>query len=588
LPVVGRVRSLPAPGSCRAACLLAACLPLSALGAVPPGVLQDFAARALRSGEVRVIVRLDLEHVPAGRLPAAAEQAQRAAIAARQKRVAAGAHGSGARELHRFRHIPFMLFSADPAGIDVLGRLPDVIGFVEDLPERPSLAQSAPIIGAPAAWASGADGSGQVIAVLDTGVDTAHAFFSGPGKIVAEACFSSNVSTTVTSLCPDGVTTSLEPGAGGHCPLSVSGCDHGTHVAGIALGDDGTGPDIGIAPGAGLIPVQVFSRFDASECPGSADCAQTYPSDQIRALEQLYDWRETYPLAAVNMSLGGGFHDDQATCDDSNVVRKAAIDNLRSVGIVTIAASGNAGQRQGMMQPACISSVVSVGATTDGDDVASFSNIAAFIDLLAPGTFIRSAAAQAATVEMSGTSMATPHVAGAWAVLRQAVPQATPDQILAALRDTGTSVDDQRTGGVVTDMRRINLDLALAALQSGSPEFAATPVAGTPIDFGPVEVGTGSAAFLIEVMNTGDGTLTLACSLAGPDSDSFVMTGCPASIPPAGADQIELQCLPQTTGPLAGVLEVTTNDADEGELAYELGCEGVPALGFSHGFESSG
>ncbi len=65
---------------------------------------------------------------------------------------------------------------------------------------------------------------------------------------------------------------------------------------------------------------------------------------------------------------------------------------------------------------------------------------------------------------MNGTSMATPHVAGAWAVLKQQPPVANVGKVLAVLRDTGTAVDDNRSDGTVVDMRRINVDLALARL----------------------------------------------------------------------------------------------------------------------------
>jgi len=324
------------------------------------------------------------------------------------------------------------------------------------------LASSAQVIGAPTAWTRGYDGAGRVVVVLDTGVETTHPFFSSPGKIVAEACFSTNDGEDVISFCPNESNSAIGPGSGVNCPANVSNCWHGTHVAGIAVGNNGSGPDIGIGRGAGLVSIQVYSRFNAaSSCPGSNPCALSFPSDQIEALEHVLELQETLAIAAVNLSLGGSGYTDQEQCDQEQAARKEAIDNLRGVGIASIIASGNAGQKNALYTPACISSAISVGATTDADAVSSFSNVASFLDLLAPGSAINSSVLGGGVASMNGTSMAAPHVAGAWAVLRQSAPEATVDEILAALRDTGTVVDDQRSGGNITDMRRINLDQAL-------------------------------------------------------------------------------------------------------------------------------
>ena len=134
------------------------------------------------------------------------------------------------------------------------------------------------------------------------------------------------------------------------------------------------------------------------------------------------------------------------------------VDNLRSVGIATIAGSGNGGEVGRLTAPACISSVVSVGATDDGDQVATFSNSASFLDLLAPGVSITSAIPPALPegpytcaggpgyATCDGTSMATPHVAGAWAVFKQQFPSASVDGVLATFTASGVQVFDPRNG----------------------------------------------------------------------------------------------------------------------------------------------
>src|SRR5207237_2875363 len=118
---------------------------------------------------------------------------------------------------------------------------------------------------------------------------------------------------------------------------------------------------------------------------------------------------------AVNISLGNGRYFDQASCDAANLSRKAAIDNLRAAGIATVAAAGNDVHRDSLIAPACISSAVSVGATNKADLIASFSNTAPFLSLLAPGAGIVSSVpgSGVSVGTTSGASMAAPHVAAA-------------------------------------------------------------------------------------------------------------------------------------------------------------------------------
>src|SRR5262249_44428086 len=150
-----------------------------------------------------------------------------------------------------------------------------------------------------------------------------------------------------------------------------------------------------------------------------------------------------------------------APCDGEP--EKAIIDTLRSVGIATVVASGNDGSPTALSSPACISSAVSVGSTTKADVVSSFSNVTPLMSLFAPGGSILSSGAGGGFAVLSGTSMATPHVAGSWAVLKQAAPNATVDQVLGALQSTGVPITDTRSGTPVT-RPRIRVDLALNQL----------------------------------------------------------------------------------------------------------------------------
>jgi subtilisin family serine protease len=167
----------------------------------------------------------------------------------------------------------------------------------------------------------------------------------------------------------------------------------------------------------------------------------------------------------VNVSIGGALYDDQASCDADEALLKAAIDDLRAAGIATVAASGNDGATDALTAPACLSSAVSVGATSDTDLVWNLSNSAPFLTLLATGTGVRSSVPPDVVGQLyrsfNGTSMAAPHVAGAFALLRQAVPAAGVDAMLAALQATGVPVTDYRSGQVTP---RLQVDQALLDL----------------------------------------------------------------------------------------------------------------------------
>ena len=327
----------------------------------------------------------------------------------------------------------------------------------EDL-SSPLLAQSSPLVQASEMWTAGYTGSGQVIAVLDTGVDRMHPFLSG--KVVEEACYSSSAN------CPNGLTTQTGVGSGIHCTYAVSGCKHGTHVAGIAAGQGSSFS--GVAKGANVMSVQVFSRFTGTNCGGGEDpCALSYASDMVAGLERVYALRSTRNFSSVNMSIGGSRF--FSNCDTDS--RKAIIDNRRSVGIATVIASGNSGFTDSMSSPGCISSAVSVGSTTKSDTLSSFSNSASFLHLLAPGSSINSSVPGGGFALMSGTSMATPHVAGAWALLKQKTPSASVSSLLSSLQSTGTPVTDTRVAGGFTKPR-INIADAAGLQVPANDAFA--------------------------------------------------------------------------------------------------------------------
>lgn len=412
--------------------------------------LRQLRQKAASQGKLRVIVGLRVPFAAEGLLAGPAKTAQRRDIAnaetALRKRFAATV-GRDPGAVQGYASLPFMAMEVSQAELDRLASDPLVLTLVEDKPRKPRLAQSTALVNAPQAWQQGYSGAGQAIAIIDTGVDGKHPFLAG--KVVSEACYTKGG-------CPR--RTSVSTAAGSAVPCAVKAeCWHGTHVAGIAAGK---GPNFsGVAKDANIIAIQVFSRYGRG--------ITAWDSDILAGMNRVFELRNSFRIAAVNLSLGGDdlFYDH---CDVSDPAYVAAIATLRSAGIATVVSSGNDGSYTGIASPACITGAVSVGAvwdtegwTCDGtpsavDKVACYSNAANILSLLAPGSAITSSVPGRGYRESHGTSFAAPHVAGAWAVLRQMAPQSDGDQILKALQDGGKPVTDYRFG-LITKPR---IDLA--------------------------------------------------------------------------------------------------------------------------------
>lgn len=373
-------------------------------------------------------------------------------------------------DVRRLMRYPAMALTVDAAGLKALQQDPAVRRVQPDRLRYASLRDSTYIIGAFQAQGYGLQGLGQAVAVLDTGVDLAHPFLAG--ATVAEACFSTTTTSNLpgfvwsaTSLCPAGVPSATQAGSAQDC-ADVPGCGHGTHVAGIAVGGS-VASGAGVAPAASLIAVKVFSRLDGPDaCPflpaGSA-CLAAFDSDVLAGLEHVWTLSSTIPVAAVNLSLGSDRHTD--FCDDVPDLApyKTVIDALRAAGIATVIASGNNGWADAVSAPGCISSAITVGSTTKADTLSDFSNNAPMVDLLAPGSAIESAAVGGGFVVADGTSMAAPHVAGAWAIVKASRPQSSVDELERAFETSGLPVADPLVPGLVHP--RIQLIDAIALLR---------------------------------------------------------------------------------------------------------------------------
>ena len=405
--------------------------------ATPGGELQALRAAAATGGSVKVIVGLRLPIMPEGRLSAAERSSQRSRIAAASTSFQARHAGPIRKRPNAFRAfeaIPYVAMEVTPQELAALAADPAVDSIRPNRVNRPMLVESTALIRAPQAWTMGFSGAGQTVAIIDTGVDKTHPFLAG--KVIGEACFS------LDGWCPGGRASATGAGAGMPCPGE---CDHGTHVAGIAVGKGSSFS--GVAKDARLAAIQVFSPSD--------DGPIAYDSDILAGLQWVQDNAAALNIVAVNMSLGGGraFRN----CDDEVPAITAMINSLVSRNVATVIASGNEYYKDSIAFPACISSSISVGSVSDRDwgncwdgkatttdKVACYSNSSRILSLLAPGSVINSSVPGGGYAGYHGTSMATPHVAGAWAVLRSASPKASVSEILAALKSSGKPVKDYR------------------------------------------------------------------------------------------------------------------------------------------------
>ena len=202
---------------------------------------------------------------------------------------------------------------------------------------------------------------------------------------------------------------------------------HGSHVAGTIGAKDNDFGVVGVAPGARLWAVQVLNRRGSGTW-GQIICGIDWVTANAATIE------------VANMSLGGGGTD--TGCDDGGM--NEAICNAVDAGVTFVVAAGNESDDAAYHVPAAYDQVITVSALDDRDGsaatidtFASFSNYGADVDLIAPGVYIYSTYKGGGYATMSGTSMASPHVAGGAALYKATHPGATPAQVKSALQAAG-------------------------------------------------------------------------------------------------------------------------------------------------------
>jgi subtilisin family serine protease len=413
---------------------------------------------------------------------------------------------------------PLVTVTADADAIAELAQSPDVVRVHRNAPVAPAMDSSLPVINGDDVHARGITGTGQTVAVLDSGIDAAHEFFGG--RVVDEACFSGDAGNT---MCPNGQDMQTGPGAA-QCDEEL--CDHGTHVAGTAAGAaTGNAPGDGVAPGSDIIAVQVFSRTDDGDLSGSTD-------DIIRGMQHVQNLAADREIAAINVSIWTPGEQFGEPCDDS--VFREPIQGLRAAGVAPVVAAGNGGNNATVSTPGCVPEAITVGATNDDDSVRASGDRGGLLDVFAPGTDITSSVpsdSDDAYGSKSGTSMAAPHVAGALALLREERPGASVDELEATLEDTGVDITYDSGGGQVTTPR-IDLAAALpqeesgltytgptsAALEQAFTASATLTAGGNPLAGETVSFSLGSGGGSQECSGTTNASGEASCSLTPTDA----------------------------------------------------------------------
>ncbi|HYW13428.1 MAG TPA: S8 family peptidase [Longimicrobium sp.] len=302
-------------------------------------------------------------------------------------------------------------------------------------------------------------GAGVRAYIVDTGILTSHAQFGGRAS---------------------GGYSAINDGRG-----STDCNGHGTHVAGTVGGST-----YGVAKGVTLIAVRVL------DCAGSGT-----NSGVIAGMDWVANNR-VLP-AVANMSLGGGA--SQATDD--------AVNRMHNAGVTVVVAAGNENQNACNVSPARAANAITVGSTTSTDARSSFSNFGTCVDVFAPGSSITSSwyTSTTATNTISGTSMASPHVAGVVALWLQSTPAGTPAAAASAI--IGSSTLNVVTSAGTGSPNRLLYSLLTTGGGGGGSVSA---------NFNGSLAGTGANSYTTEYTVTTSGAHTATLAGTGADFDLYL------------------------------------------------------------------
>ncbi|MGC7094481.1 S8 family serine peptidase [Amycolatopsis lurida] len=406
----------------------------------------------------------------------------------------------------------------------------DVARLTLDRRVRVVLDRSTVQVGAPAAWQAGLDGTGSTVAVVDTGIDAGHPDLAG--KVTASADFSGEGDT-----------------ADRH--------GHGTHVASIAAGTGAAsgGKYRGVAPAAKLVVAKVF------DSTGEGDTSQVMAG---------IDWAVSTGAKIVNLSLGAGVTDGADPLSEQ-------VDELSAkTGTLFVVASGNSGPGdRTVTTPGSAAAALTVGAVDDAGKLAWFSSRGPRLrdalvkpEITAPGVEITAARASGTAMgapvdddytSASGTSMATPHVAGAAALLLQQHPQWTGQALKNALASTAKDLGLRwyEQGAGLLDLNRVVTQPATGPATASFGRLERSPAS------------TGVTGRTLTYTNESDQPLTFGLSLSvqqwdggKPPPDGVKLETGTLSVPPKSTAELKVTADPAKGAPgvYGGTVVATTPD----------------------------
>ncbi len=406
--------------------------------------LAEARSNAVRDGKVTVLVSLN--DVSLGSAGLDARRSQNAVIRqgflSRLKDRQKGRISTAGQDIimmHEFATSSGFVARVTPSGLDLLASVAGIKNIMPNRQFKLQLAQSVPQIKADAVWnrtvnSQNLQGQGVGICILDSGIDYSHPAFQG--RIVAGRCFH-------PTDCMGDVYNASDNAAG----------SHGTHVAGIATGN---GSYVGVAPAASIIAVKV--------CGSGTSC-------DLAAMSMGMDWcvneSATYNISVITMSIGdGGYYTEGGACPGYDDTLENAIDVAWQQGIVFTAASGNYySGSPGVNYPACRGNATAVGSVTKSDVQSTFSQRGSLLRVMAPGESITSTVRGGGYGSKDGTSMATPHAAGAAALLAQNEKlqgrNITPGKIQSLLLQTSIFVSGYPRVDVLSALMFANENLSM-------------------------------------------------------------------------------------------------------------------------------
>ncbi len=333
-------------------------------------------------------------------------------------------------------------------GMEILRNDPNVRKIYPNRAVKAFLSESAEIVNATNTWrliynGTNLTGKGESVCIIDTGVDYTHTDLGG---------------CAITDNINDGSCAKVIGGYdfvnSDEDPMDDNG--HGTHVAGIVASNNEI--YTGIAPDANIVAIK---SLDSG--------GNGYTGDVISGIDWCINNADAFNITVISMSLGtkGLLYPEH--CDDSYLGTAAAVDAAIAKNISVIAAAGNEGSADRIASPACIKNVTSVGAVNENDEIVYNRNN--ITDLFAPGISITSLENGGGTTSKSGTSMSTPHVAAAFALVAQYLKlaenrDAIPNEAESCLKDTGKQIYDSETG---LTFPRINIFGAILSLDKTAP-----------------------------------------------------------------------------------------------------------------------